>query len=108
MFYVPLAQKVSYVNSVMTRVEYQSHFISGLMLVTTLGPCALEPLVTKAMADVDPSLTFISARTLEQQIALTFDQERAVASLASLFGIVSLLLAPIGIYVVSAYGDAQR
>ena len=38
MFYVPLAQKVNYVNSVMTRVEYQSHFISGLMLVTKLGP----------------------------------------------------------------------
>ena len=34
MFYVPLAQNVNYVNSVMTRVEYQSHFISGLMLVT--------------------------------------------------------------------------
>jgi hypothetical protein len=26
MFYVPLTQNVNYVNSVMTRVEYQSHF----------------------------------------------------------------------------------
>jgi ABC-type antimicrobial peptide transport system permease subunit len=39
---------------------------------------------------------------------LSFDQERAVASLASLFGIVALLLAAVGLYGVTAYTVAQR
>jgi predicted permease len=108
MFYVPLAQNVNYVNSVMTRVEFQSHFVSGIMLRTKQSPGALEPLVTKALAQVDPNLTLMNVRTLEQQIALTFDQERSVASLAGLFGGVSLLLAAVGLYGVTAYSVAQR
>ena len=80
----------------MQRIELQSHFIRGLMLVTDLSPGALEPLLTKTLAEVDPNLTINSVRTLQQQVELSFDQERSVASLAGLFGIVALLLAAIG------------
>jgi predicted permease len=109
MFYVPLAQNVEYKpDDVMKRVEAQSHFISGIMLVTNVAPGVLEPLLTKTLADLDPNLTITSVRTMRQMVDLSFDQERAVAGLAGLFGIVALVLAVIGLYGVTAYTVAQR
>ena len=73
-----------------------------------MSPGALEPLLTRMLAELDPNLTINSIRTMQQQVDLSFDQERAVASLAGLFGIVALVLAGVGLYGVTAYTVAQR
>ncbi|HKE30451.1 MAG TPA: ABC transporter permease, partial [Candidatus Angelobacter sp.] len=108
MFYLPLAQSVDYKNPLLKKIDVRSHFIDGILLLTQVPPGTLEPLLTKAMAEVDPNLTITSVRTLQQQADLSFDQERAVASLAGLFGIVALILAAVGLYGVTAYTVARR
>ena len=108
MFYVPLAQNVNYSNELMKKIELRSHFIGGIMLVTDLAPGVLEPVLTRTLAGLDPNLTITSIRTMRQQVELSFDQARSVATLAGMFGTVALLLAAVGLYGVTAYAVARR
>jgi len=109
MFFVPLAQNIDYGgDALMSRIERSSHLIRGIALETDIPPGVLEPLVKKTLAEVDLNLTVVNLRTFQEQVALRFDRERAVSTLASLFGIVALLLAAVGMYGVTAYSVVRR
>jgi predicted permease len=108
MMFAPLAQHLTYNQPVMALVEHHSHYITGAVLELRGSTEGLESLVRKAFSEVDPNLTIISMQPMQQQVDANFDQQRAVAQMTGLFGILALVLAAVGLYGVTAYTVERR
>jgi predicted permease len=108
LFFVPLAQHGHYDVPMMQMVDDRTHLIEGVVLHVRGSTDGLEPQVRAAFAEVDPNLTLIRMRTMEQQVADRLDQERSVAQLTGLFGLLAVVLAAVGLYGVTAYSVERR
>jgi predicted permease len=108
MFFVPLEQSVRYPDDLMERGEIHSHFVRSIQLLVRGNALNLEPQLRKALADIDPNLTIITVQSMNEQVASNFDQQRMVAQLAGIFGLIAMLLAAIGLYGLTTYTVACR
>lgn len=82
----------------------EAHFA----LRTALSPQALIPAVRRVVSDLDSNLPLFDVRTQTERIERLLFSERLLARLASLFGLLALLLACIGIYGLLSYEVARR
>ena len=71
-------------------------------------PEAATASVRAAIADIDPKLIVGDLKTMQESINSNLVAERAIAMLASVFGLLATLLAGIGLYGILAYSTAQR
>ena len=107
-FFVPLAQRVRYDTPIMQSVDDSTHYVEGAVLQVRGSMEGLEAEVRHVLSDVDPNLTLLGIQSLQEQVDSRFDQQRAVAQMTGLFGILALVLAAVGLYGVTAYTVERR
>lgn len=64
--------------------------------------------VQRLLAEVDPSLAAGRVQTMDAVVSASLGSESFVTLLASLFAVVALLLAVVGLYGVVSYGVSHR
>ena len=88
--------------------DIRSLFIGSIMLQLKGPVTGLESQVRHTLAGINPNLTVVDYRTFESQIAGQFNQDRLIARLTQLFGLLALVLASVGLYGVTSYTVARR
>ena len=88
--------------------EKSSMFVGSIIVQFTRPQQDAEAVVRHTMASIDPNLTVFHFVSYDSQVAGNFNQDRLIARLTSLFGILALILASVGLYGVMLYFVARR
>jgi macrolide transport system ATP-binding/permease protein len=108
-FLRPLAQRFTgFQQPELITTETQSLFINSVILNFRVPPQNVDPLIRRTLADIDPNLTVVDLRSFDAQVIGNFNGQRLIARLTSLFGVLALILASVGLYGVMSYLVARR
>jgi predicted permease len=109
MYFRPLNQQMSGLTEAnMLMAEGRSLYINSVTLRFDRAPQGLDAMVRRTLQSINPNLTVIDLNALDYQVAGNFTQERLIARLTTLFGVLALVLASVGLYGITSYQVARR
>ncbi|HLK64521.1 MAG TPA: ABC transporter permease [Bryobacteraceae bacterium] len=106
MFFVPMLQmwKSEWADTGKAR----SNMIGNIEMHVAGSPADLAAQVQRTLSQIDPNLTVANLTTIDEQLGNLLGHERLLARLTTLFGLLALLLAAVGLYGITAYSVARR
>lgn len=109
LFLRPLSQEYrGYSEPEAISSEKSSMFVNSIIVEFASGKQDVESTVHRTLTGIDPNLSVFHFASYDSQLANNFNQERLIARPTSLFGVLALILASVGIYGVMSYLVARR
>jgi macrolide transport system ATP-binding/permease protein len=108
MYFVPMTQRVP--ESARRRpIEQDTGLYAEAIVIQTDRPMDnIQSIARQTLAAINPNLSVVKFQPFAEQIADRFTQDRMITRLMTLFSILALLLATLGLYGVTAYTVARR
>ena len=88
--------------------ENNANIFHDIQLLVAGSPQNLEPVIRRTLASIDSNLTVLRLIRFDEQVAENFNSDRLVARLTTLYGLLALVLACVGLYGVAAYMVTRR
>ena len=108
MFFLPDVQSSIYENPRFITFEDRNHYLNAIELKTLGNVSGLEPQVRRALSQLNPDLAMIDFVSFADQVEQNFSQQAMIAKLTSVFGLLALALASVGLYGVTVYSVERR